>query len=46
MKGVKTMLAGIALILFGIAASAMNFIGWCCGGAGLLLVVFGLLKGD
>ena len=46
MKSVKIMLMGIAVILFGAAISTMNFIGWCCGGAGLLPALLGLMKGD
>lgn len=46
MNGMKTMLLGIALILFGIAASTMNFIGWGCGAGGLLLTIIGLLRED
>lgn len=46
MKGVKTMLLGIALSLPGIAFSLNNVAAIGCGAGGLLLAVIGLLKGD
>ena len=46
MRGVKTMLLGIAVILPGIAAGTMNFLAWCGGGIGILIVIAGLFTKD
>jgi len=46
MKGVKVMLLGIALILLGIAIGTMNFLAWCGGGVGILVVFAGLFAKD
>lgn len=42
MKGTKLILFGIAVILTGIAISAMNFFGFLGGGVGLILALIGL----
>ncbi len=46
MNSVKIMLLGIAIILLGIAFSTMNFIGWCSGILGIIIVLIGLFKKD
>lgn len=45
MRSVKVMLMGLAVILAGLAASAMNFFGLCAA-AGLLIALAGLLMKD
>ncbi len=46
MKGVKRMLLGIAVILLGMAAGTMNFLAWCGGALGILIVLTGLFTND
>lgn len=46
MKGLKRMLLGIAVILLGIAIGTLNFLAWCGGGFGILIVIAGLFTND
>ena len=46
MKGIKTLLLGIAIILFGLAVGTLNFLAWCGGGIGILVVSAGLFQKD
>ena len=46
MNGGKVMLLGIAVILLGIAIGTMNFLAWCAGGTGLLIVIAGFFVKD
>jgi len=46
MRGAKVMLLGIALILLGIVIGTMNFLAWCGGGIGILVVLAGLFIKD
>ena len=46
MRSVKVMLMELAVILAGLAASAMNFFCLCAAAAGLLIALAGLLMKD
>ena len=46
MNSIKIMLLGIAVILLGIAVSTMNFLAWCGGGLGIVIVLIGIFKKD